>query len=158
MSELSIVQPKRTPMQKVLRFLNNSVVNVVLAIVAIFWLVPTLGLMLTSLRSSGDNSASGWWTVFTAPAQLTLDNYANLLSNPTITGSFWNTIMIAVPSTALVVIIAALAGYAFAWMDFPGRDWLLIVVIVLLAVPVQVALIRWRVSSARLGSSAACSE
>lgn len=141
MSELSIVTPKRTPAQKVLRFLNNSVVNVVLLIVAIFWLVPTVGLLLTSLRSSSDNAASGWWTVFTAPAQLTLDNYANLLSNPTITGSFWNTILIAVPSTALVVIIAALAGYAFAWMNFPGRDWLLIVVIVLLAVPVQVALI-----------------
>ena len=141
MSELSIVTPKRTPAQKVLRFLNNSVVNVVLLIVAIFWLVPTVGLLLTSLRSSSDNASSGWWTVFTAPAQLTLDNYANLLSNPTITGSFWNTIMIAVPSTALVVIIAALAGYAFAWMNFPGRDWLLIVVIVLLAVPVQVALI-----------------
>ena len=141
MSELSIVTPKRTPAQKVLRFLNNSVVNVVLLIVAIFWLVPTVGLLLTSLRSSSDNASSGWWTVFTAPAQLTLDNYANLLSNPTIIGSFWNTIMIAVPSTALVVIIAALAGYAFAWMNFPGRDWLLIVVIVLLAVPVQVALI-----------------
>ena len=141
MSELSIVSPKRTPAQKVLRFLNNSVVNVVLLIVAIFWLVPTVGLLLTSLRSSSDNAASGWWTVLTAPAQLTLDNYANLLSNPTITGSFWNTILIAVPSTALVVIIAALAGYAFAWMNFPGRDWLLIVVIVLLAVPVQVALI-----------------
>ncbi|MDO5676208.1 MAG: carbohydrate ABC transporter permease [Propionibacteriaceae bacterium] len=139
--ELSIVKPKRTPMQKVMRFLNNSVVNVVLAIVAIFWLVPTLGLLLTSLRSAGDNAASGWWNVFTKPAELTLDNYANLLSNPTITGSFWNTVVIAVPSTALVVLLGALAGYAFAWLDFKGRDWLLIAVIVMLAVPIQVALI-----------------
>lgn len=141
MTELSIVKPKLTPAQKILRVFNNSIVNVMLLIVAIFWLVPTVGLLLTSLRSGADNASSGWWTVFTRPAQLTLDNYANLLSNPMITGSFWNTIMIAVPSTALVVIIAALAGYAFAWMDFPGRDWLLIVVIILLAVPVQVALI-----------------
>ncbi|MBB1482694.1 carbohydrate ABC transporter permease [Tessaracoccus sp. MC1865] len=139
--ELSIVKPKLTPAQKVLRVFNNSIVNVVLAVVAIFWLVPTVGLLLTSLRSSGDNSASGWWNVFTAPAQLTLDNYANLLSNPTITGSFWNTVVIAVPTTALVVMIGALAGYAFAWLQFPGRDWLLIAVIVLLAVPIQVALI-----------------
>ncbi|GAA4893549.1 carbohydrate ABC transporter permease [Tessaracoccus lubricantis] len=140
-AELSIVKPKLTPAQKVVRALNNSVVNVVLAIVAIFWLVPTVGLLLTSLRSSGDNAASGWWQVFTKPAQLTLDNYANLLSNPTITGSFWNTVVIAVPSTVLVVLLGALAGYAFAWLDFPGRDWLLIAVIVLLAVPIQVALI-----------------
>ncbi len=139
--ELSIVRAKLTPMQKVMRFLNNSVVNVVLAIVAIFWLVPTVGLLLTSLRSAGDNSASGWWTVFTKPAELTLANYANLLSNPTITGSFWNTVVIAVPSTALVVLLGALAGYAFAWLDFKGRDWPLIAVIVMLAVPIQVALI-----------------
>ena len=140
MSELTIVR-KLTPAQKVLRVFNNSIVNVVLVIVAIFWLVPTFGLLLTSLRSSSANASSGWWTVFTAPAQLTLENYANLLSNETITGSFWNTVVIAVPTTFAVVIIGALAGYAFAWLDFPGRDWLLIAVIVLLAVPIQVALI-----------------
>ncbi|NLE98602.1 MAG: carbohydrate ABC transporter permease, partial [Propionibacterium sp.] len=58
-----------------------------------------------------------------------------------IIGSFWNTVVIAVPSTVLVVILGALAAYAFAFLEFRGRDWLLIVVIILLAVPVQVALI-----------------
>lgn len=120
---------------------GKAMVNVILAIVAIFWMVPTLGLLLTSLRSAGDNAASGWWTVFTKPAQLTLDNYANLLQNPTITGSFWNTVIIAVPSTFFVVIIGALAAYAFAFLKFPGRDALFIVVVILLAVPIQVALI-----------------
>lgn len=130
--------------KRTLRFAANvgkGVVNVVLAIVAIFWMVPTLGLLLTSLRSAGDNAASGWWTVFTKPAQLTLDNYANLLQNPTITGSFWNTVVIAVPSTFFVVVIGALAAYAFAFLKFPGRDALFIVVVILLAVPIQVALI-----------------
>ena len=120
---------------------SHGVVNLVLVIVAVFWLVPTLGLLLTSFRSGGDNASSGWWTVLTKPAELTLQNYANLLQNPTITGSFWNTIVIAVPTTLLVVFIGALAAYAFAWLHFPGRDWLFIAVIVLLAVPVQVALI-----------------
>lgn len=130
--------------KRTLRFaasVGKGVVNVVLAIVAIFWMVPTLGLLLTSLRSAGDNAASGWWTVFTKPAQLTLDNYANLLQNPTITGSFWNTVVIAVPSTFFVVVIGALAAYAFAFLNFPGRDALFIVVVILLAVPIQVALI-----------------
>lgn len=121
--------------------LGKGLINIVLAVVAIFWMVPTLGLLLTSLRSAGDNAASGWWTVFTKPAQLTLDNYANLLQNPTITGSFWNTVVIAVPSTFFVVVIGALAAYAFAFLKFPGRDALFIVVVILLAVPIQVALI-----------------
>ncbi|MEU0297824.1 carbohydrate ABC transporter permease, partial [Streptomyces microflavus] len=41
----------------------------------------------------------------------------------------------------LVVVIGSLAAYAFAWMDFPGRDWWFLLVVGLLVVPVQVALI-----------------
>lgn len=141
MSDLTIVRGKPTVAQRILGFFSRGVVNVVLIIVAVFWLVPSVGLFLASLRTSGDSASSGWWTVFTKPAQLTVDNYANLLSNDTITSSFWNTILIAVPTTILVVLVGALAAYAFAWIDFPARDWLLIVVIVLLAVPIQVALI-----------------
>ena len=141
MSELTIVRGKQTVAERILGFFGKGFVNFFLVIIAVFWLVPSAGLFLSSLRTVGDSAASGWWTVFTTPAQLTIDNYANLLSNSTITGSFWNTIMIAVPTTVLVVVIGALAGYAFAWLEFPGRDWLLIVVIVLLAVPIQVALI-----------------
>ncbi|HEY9476865.1 MAG TPA: carbohydrate ABC transporter permease [Microbacteriaceae bacterium] len=141
MTELTIVRGKRGVGGRIADFLGKGVVNVVLIIVAVFWLVPTIGLFLSSLRSSADNSESGWWTVFTKPAQLTIDNYANLLGNSQFMGSFINTIAITLPATALVVIIGALAGYAFAWIQFPGRDWLLVVVIVLLAVPLQVSLI-----------------
>lgn len=141
MSGLTLVKAQRSVARKILDFFGKGVVNLVLIVIAIFWLVPTVGLFISSLRDSKDNSASGWWTVFTTPAQLTVDNYANLLQNNQFMGSFGNTIMITVPATLLVIIIGSLAGYAFAWMKFPGRDWLLIAVIVLLAVPSQVALI-----------------
>jgi len=138
---LTIVKAKKTFAGRVADFFGRGVVNIVLIVVALFWLIPTIGLFLSSLRNSVDNSQSGWWTVFTRPAQLTLENYGNLLGNSQFMSSFWNTIVITVPATLLVVVIGSLAGYAFAWIAFPGRDWLLIVVIVLLAVPVQVALI-----------------
>ncbi|HUG50699.1 MAG TPA: carbohydrate ABC transporter permease [Terrimesophilobacter sp.] len=141
MTGLTLVRPKRGVGGRIADFFGRGVVNIVLIIVAVFWLVPTIGLFISSLRSSTDNSESGWWTVFTTPAQLTIDNYANLLGNSQFMGSFVNTIAITLPATALVVIIGALAGYAFAWIRFPGRDWLLVVVIVLLAVPLQVSLI-----------------
>jgi alpha-glucoside transport system permease protein len=140
-AKLTLVKPKRGVAGRILDVLGSGLVNLVLLLVAVFWLVPTVGLFIASLRDSTDNSQSGWWTVFTRPAQLTLDNYANLLGNPQFIGSFVNTIAIALPTTALVIVIGALAGYAFAWVEFRGRDWLLIGVIVLLAVPVQVALI-----------------
>ncbi|MFF1925499.1 carbohydrate ABC transporter permease [Streptomyces sp. NPDC058221] len=120
---------------------GGGVMRVVLILVALFWLMPTVGLFLSSLRSADKIAATGWWKIFTAPSEVTLDNYSRLLDNSTFTDSLLSTIMITVPSTVLVVVIGSLAGYAFAWMDFPGRDWWFLVVVGLLVVPVQVALI-----------------
>ncbi|MBW5483849.1 carbohydrate ABC transporter permease [Streptomyces bambusae] len=120
---------------------GGGAVRVFLVLAALFWLLPTLGLLLSSFLSPTDLNAAGWWQAFTAPARLTAANYANLLSNETITGSLLSTVAITVPATLLVLVLGALAGYAFAWLEFPGRDWLFLVVVGLLVVPVQVALI-----------------
>ncbi|WP_330239009.1 carbohydrate ABC transporter permease [Streptomyces sp. NBC_00525] len=119
----------------------GGAMRIFLVLVALFWLMPTVGLLLSSLRGPDRIAATGWWKVFTAPSELTLDNYSKLLDNSAITDSLLSTVMITVPSTVLVVVIGSLAGYAFAWMDFPGRDWWFLLVVGLLVVPVQVALI-----------------
>ncbi|MFF7752447.1 carbohydrate ABC transporter permease [Streptomyces sp. NPDC007971] len=121
--------------------LNGGLVRVFLVLVGLFWLVPTIGLLISSLRAPGDMSASGWWKVFSQPSQLTFESYQKLLENSDITNSLVNTVLITVPATVLVVVIGSLAGYAFAWMEFPGRDWWFLGVVSLLVVPVQVALI-----------------
>ncbi|MFF4759145.1 carbohydrate ABC transporter permease [Streptomyces sp. NPDC001292] len=120
---------------------SGGAVRVFLIVVGLFWLVPTIGLLLSSLRAPEDMSASGWWTVFSKPAQLTFGSYQKLLENGDITDSVVNTVLITVPATVLVVLVGSLAGYAFAWMEFPGRDWWFLAVVGLLVVPVQVALI-----------------
>jgi alpha-glucoside transport system permease protein len=120
---------------------GGGLLRVFLIIVGLFWLVPTIGLLLSSLRAPEDIAASGWWKVFTEPSQITFDSYQKLLENDDITSSLVNTVWITVPATLLVVIIGSLAGYAFAWMEFPGRDWWFLGVVGLLVVPVQVALI-----------------
>ncbi|MET9258153.1 carbohydrate ABC transporter permease [Streptomyces sp. NPDC048182] len=120
---------------------SGGLVQVFLIVVGLFWLVPTLGLLLSSLRSSREMADSGWWQVFSEPSKLTFSAYEDLLKNGDITDSLVNTALITVPATVLVVVIGALAGYAFAWMEFPGRDWWFLAVVGLLVVPVQVALI-----------------
>jgi alpha-glucoside transport system permease protein len=125
--------------------------RLVLLAVALLWLVPTLGLLISSLRGPADIQASGWWSVLTRPTQLTLHNYTHLMGNAVITHSLLNTVLITVPATLLVVLIGALAAYAFALMEFPGRDWLFLVLIGLLVVPVQVALIPVTDLYAKLG-------
>ncbi len=122
-------------------FVSGGLVRVFLIVVGLFWLVPTIGLLLSSLRPPEEMTASGWWEVFSKPSQLTFESYDKLLSNPDITDSVLNTVLITVPATVLVVVIGSLAGYAFAWMEFPGRDWWFLGVVGLLVVPVQVALI-----------------
>jgi alpha-glucoside transport system permease protein len=133
--------PRRNLASRIVTWLGSGVVQIGLVLVAIFWLIPTFGLFVSSLRSATDNANNGWWHALTAPSQLTIDNYQKLLNNPTLVRSFWNTVLITVPATLLVVMISALAAYAFAWLEFPGRDWLFIVVVALLVVPIQVALI-----------------
>ncbi|TDP90607.1 carbohydrate ABC transporter permease [Labedaea rhizosphaerae] len=133
--------PARGLASRVLGRFGSGTVQVVLVLVALFWLVPVLGLLFSSLRSETDNADSGWWTLLTAPAQLTLHNYSDLLANSAILQSFGNTLLITVPATVLVVVISSLAAYALAWIEFPGRDWLTIGVVALLVLPIQVALI-----------------
>ncbi|MEV8587928.1 carbohydrate ABC transporter permease [Streptomyces sp. NPDC051180] len=119
----------------------SGAVRVFLVLAGLFWLLPTVGLLVSSLRSPADIAADGWWQVFTAPARLTTENYAHLLANGTITGSLLSTVLITVPATLLVLVLGSFAGYAFAWLEFPGRDWWFLGVVALLVVPVQVALV-----------------
>lgn len=122
-------------------FAAGGVVRVVLVVLAVLWLLPTAGLLASSFRDPRDIASSGWWEALTDPAQWTGANYDQLLANDTFTSSIWTTVAITVPSTLLVVVLGALAAYAFAWLDFPGRDWWFLLVVALLVVPVQIALI-----------------
>jgi alpha-glucoside transport system permease protein len=134
--------PPRPPLVKrVARRLGGTVAQIVVVCIALAWLLPTIGLGMASLRTTTDNSATGWWTALTQPHQLTFENYAALVNNDVIVRSLWNTILITVPSTVLVVVIGAFAAYALAWLRFPGRDALFVVLVALIVVPVQVAII-----------------
>ena len=120
---------------------GGGALQIGLIVIALIWLVPTFGLLVESLRDPGQYTQGGWWQAIAHPQQLTFNNYHELLKNHAITHSFWNTVKITVPSTILVVLIGSAAGYAFAWIDFPGRDWVFLIVVALLVIPIQIALI-----------------
>jgi alpha-glucoside transport system permease protein len=126
---------------RILRVLAKAPIQILLVVIGLFWLVPTIGLFVISLMDPADLASNGWWTVFSEPSRLTLENYRALLDNTAITSSLWTTLWIAIGATVIPIFIAAMAGYAFAWLEFPGRDWLFILVIAMLVVPLQMALI-----------------
>jgi alpha-glucoside transport system permease protein len=126
---------------RIVRFLSKGPVYALLIFIGLLWLVPTLGLLVTSLLAPSEFNEGGWWQVFSEPGKMTIDNYSRLFDTSTITSSLWTTVWISLLGTFLPLFIAALAAYAFAWLEFPGRDWLFILVIALLVVPLQMALI-----------------
>lgn len=118
-------------------------VRFVVLVVVLLWLVPTVGLLISSFRTPDAINTSGWWTVFGSlgdKTQWTVGNYRTVIDEGA-GNAFVNTLVVAVPATVIPITIAAFASYAFSWMEFPGRQWLFVVVVALLVVPLQMALI-----------------
>ena len=108
---------------------------------AILWLIPTAALLVSSFREPTAIASSGWWEAIRSPFDFTLGNYDEVLSKRDMGRAFVNSLIITVPSTLLVIMVAAFAAYAFAWMRFPGRNALFLLVVALLVVPLQMTLI-----------------
>jgi alpha-glucoside transport system permease protein len=110
-------------------------------LLAFVWIVPTLGLLVNSLRPASEVTSSGWWTALFPPWDFTLDNYARVLDANDLGDSFVNSLFITIPSTVIPVMVAAFAAYAFAWMSFPFKNAIFVAVVGLLVIPLQSTLI-----------------
>jgi alpha-glucoside transport system permease protein len=126
---------------RIVRILGKAPVHLALLLIGIFWLIPTAGLFVTSILAPTDQAEGGWWNFVSKPSAWTLDNYRNMFDNEGITHALVVTAQVTAGATILPIIVAALAGYALAWIEFPGRDWVFLIVIGLLLVPIQMALI-----------------
>ena len=74
-----------------------------------------------------------------------------MLTENNMAQSFLNSLLITIPATVIPILVAAYAAYAFAWMDFPGRNLLFILVVGLLVIPLQSSLIPVLQLSTNLG-------
>jgi len=122
--------------ERLVKATNRGVVHIVLVGLGLMWLVPTLGLFVTSLRTRPDIAASGWWTAL-FQFRYTVGNYLEVLEARNFGGGFINSFIISIPSTIFPIVIGAFAAYALAWLKFRGRDVLFLAVIAMLVVPLQ---------------------
>lgn len=120
--------------------LASPAASFIAVLIAIFWTIPTAGLFITSFRPSGDIRRTGWWTVFANP-EFTLENYVDTLGTSNLLDSFFNSFIITIPAVLIPIMLALLAAYAFAWIDFKGRNFLFAFVFALQVVPIQVTLL-----------------
>jgi len=129
------VQPKR------IRRRGGWFAWITLGVVCFLWLVPSIGLLITSFRTQEAALTSGWWTVITKPFQdWTTTNYSQVWNGGG-SNAFVNSLVVSLPATVIPIFIAAFAAYAFTFMEFPGRDLFFILIVGLLVVPLQVALV-----------------
>jgi len=126
---------------KIVRALGRAPVHLVLMLIAILWLIPTAGLFITSLLTPSDQAEGGWWNFLFTPSAWTLQNYQNMFDDDNIVDALIITAQVTLGATILPILVASLAAYALAWIDFPGRDWVFLTVVALLVVPIQMALI-----------------
>jgi alpha-glucoside transport system permease protein len=125
-------------------FIERGPLRITVFLICFLWFLPTMGLLVTSVRDPQDITQTGWWTALLSPfdlSQWTLQNYANVLTADGMAQAFVNSLIVAIPSTVIPITVAAFAAYAFAWMRFPFRITLFIIVVGLLVVPLQMALI-----------------
>ncbi len=126
------------------RFVQKAPVRLTVLFLCALWTMPTVGLFISSLRTSNAIRSSGWWNALLHPfeaAQWTMENYVTVLTADGMANAFANSLIVTIPSVIIPITIAAFAAYAFAWMEFPGRNLLFAAVIGLLVVPLQMALI-----------------
>lgn len=116
---------------------------VVLVILAAFWLIPTVGLFITSLRAKGEAQTSGWWDVFLNPfsQDWDLSSYTIVLTENKLGTSFISSLAVTIPATVLPLLFAAYAAFGFTFLKFRGREFFFSVIIGLLVVPIQGALV-----------------
>jgi len=135
----------RPPKRRIRLRPSRIVLNVVLAAIAIFWLVPAIGVAIISLRPQSAFDQSGWWTVLTAPAQLTFDNYKTLFSagfqQGGVLDSLITSVAITVPVTILVTVISSLTAYSLVFGRWRGRIVVFLLIVAMLVLPLQMALI-----------------
>jgi alpha-glucoside transport system permease protein len=131
--------------------LSGVALHVAVIGLTVAWVVPTAGLLFTSFRRPEDIAQTGWWTALAPPFKFTLDNYAQMLSASNLSTGFFNSFMISIPAVIIPITVAAFAAYAFAWMKFPGRDWIFLALVGLLAVPLQLTFIPITTAFVKLG-------
>jgi alpha-glucoside transport system permease protein len=119
-------------------------VRITILVIVVLWLIPTLGVLVTSFRPAAVVNETGWWTTFAHlfdSGQWTLQNYRDALDSGGFENALLNSLAVTIPSTVIPITIAAFAAYAFSWMEFRGRYVMFVAVVGLLVVPLQMALI-----------------
>ena len=126
------------------KWYDKPVSKLILITIALTWFFPIFGFVLSSFRPGESIKRTTWWdAVFTGQiwSELTLENYSEIFFADGLNRSFYNSFAVTIPSTIIPITIAAFAAYAFAFMEFRGKEPLFLLVVASMIIPLQMSLI-----------------
>lgn len=132
-------QPTQAPQRSLAGRLAAVPTHALLVLACVVWVVPVLGMLVTSFLPNSFSLTNGWWEAFTRPSFVP-DNYLHAFTQTSLWDRVLASFAIAVPSTLIGVLISALAAYALTCMPLPGRRAIMFAVTTLLVIPPQVVL------------------
>ena len=117
--------------------------TIVLIVLAALWLLPTFGLLITSIREGSQAQITGWWDVFVHPFQTQWSGVAfkQALEKNGLAASFIASAAVTIPATILPLLFAAYAAYGFTFLRFRGREFFFSTIIGLLVIPIEAAIV-----------------
>ena len=117
--------------------------TIVLIVLAALWLLPTFGLLITSIREGSQAQITGWWDVFVHPFQTQWSGVAfkQALEKNGLAASFISSAAVTIPATILPLLFAAYAAYGFTFLRFRGREFFFSTIIGLLVIPIEAAIV-----------------
>lgn len=126
------------------RWYTRAPLHFVIILISVIWLLPTVTLLFTSVRSIENINTSLWWNLLWQPHQFTLENYNSVFHTATSIGmgqAFLNSLIITLPATFAPILIGSWAAYGFAWLRFPFRNTIFLILVALQVIPLQMLLI-----------------
>jgi multiple sugar transport system permease protein len=132
------------------RLLRRLLTYLIMILVALIFIVPMLWMLSTSLKPKSQLFGR---VIYWIPRTITLDNYQRILDNPATPIARWflNSLIVSITSMVSVLVVDALAGYAYARLQFPGRKLLFTLLLSTLFLPGIMFLIPNFVTITRLG-------
>ncbi len=111
---------------------------VMLTVLVVVMLMPIGWMVSTALKPESEIVTT---EIHWIPENITVENFQSVTDKFPIFRWMWNSLVVSVSATVLTVALDALAGYAFARMEFAGRNILFFIIISMLFIPIQITVV-----------------
>ena len=129
---------------QVQKWYDKPISKIILVSISLTWVLPYFGFELRCFRPGDSIKRLSWWSSIATGdfiREFTFENYSEILFAENLSRSFFNSFAVTIPSTIIPITIAAFAAYAFAFIDFKGKDIAFLFVVAMMIVPLQMSLI-----------------